>query len=192
MAEDTRHTRKLLTHLNISNNLISLHSHNEFSRAQEVLSRLGQGETVALVCDAGMPTVSDAGVDVVAATAEAGYTVVPIPGPSASLAALAAAGLPTDEFHFVGFLPPKKAARQKQLQILTEIAATLIFFVPARSIATVVEDMTVCLGKQRKAAICRELTKVHEEILRGSLEELSQQCTARELRGEITLIVQED
>jgi 16S rRNA (cytidine1402-2'-O)-methyltransferase len=188
-CEDTRQTQKLLHHFEIRKPTIACHEHNEIARAQEIVGILQRGESVALVSDAGTPLISDPGYRVVAAVVEAGLTVIPLPGASAALAALAASGLPTNEFRFVGFLPPKQTARRKVLAALSEESATLILYESPHRILESLQDITAEMGA-RPMALARELTKIHEEFLRGSAAEIHATLSARDsIKGEITLVI---
>jgi 16S rRNA (cytidine1402-2'-O)-methyltransferase len=188
-CEDTRQTGKLLHHYAIAKPTISYHEHNEAERAAELAARMSAGATVALVSDAGMPLVSDPGYRLVRAAIEAGIPVEPIPGPSAALAALAASGLPTDTFHFAGFLPPKSGQRERALQALKEQPATLIFYEAPHRVLEALEAIARVLGP-RPVVAARELTKIHEEFLRGTAVEVHAQLAARaSIKGEFTLLV---
>jgi 16S rRNA (cytidine1402-2'-O)-methyltransferase len=188
-CEDTRQTRKLLDHYGIGKPTVSYHEHNEAERAAELTAKLREGARIALVSDAGMPLVSDPGYRLVQAAIEAGVTVEPIPGPSALLAALAASGLPTDSFHFAGFLPAKQGQRRKALEALQHEAATLIFYEGPHRILETLAAIEEVLGP-RPIAIARELTKLHEEFLRGTPATLREALSARAaIKGEITLVV---
>jgi 16S rRNA (cytidine1402-2'-O)-methyltransferase len=188
-CEDTRHTRKLLDHYGIAKPLVSYHEHNEAARAEELLSRMQAGESVALVSDAGMPLISDPGYRVVNAAIRAGIRVVPVPGVSAFVAALAASGLPTDEFTFGGFLPAKSGPRMRVLEAVKEEAATLIFYETPHRIVEALGDIERVLG-ERPVVVARELTKVHEEFLRGTAGEIRAALAARpSVKGEITLLI---
>lgn len=188
LAEDTRHTGRLLAHLGSEVPQRSLHEHNEGERIGEVLARLEAGEHLALVSDAGTPTVSDPGYRLLAACADAGVTIVPIPGASALLAALVASGLPTDRVAFDGFLPRKGAARRARLAELAREPRTVVLYLSPHRAAADLHDLAESLGGQRRAALCRELTKLHEEIRRGTLDELASSAAAG-VRGEVTLVV---
>jgi len=188
LAEDTRHTGRLLAHLGSDVPQRSLHEHNEEERIGEVLARLEAGEHLALVSDAGTPTVSDPGYRLLAACADAGVTIVPIPGASALLAALVASGLPTDRVAFDGFLPRKGAARRARLAELAREPRTVVLYLSPHRAAADLRDLAETLGGQRRAALCRELTKLHEEIRRGTLDELASSA-ADGVRGEVTLVV---
>ncbi len=188
-CEDTRVTRKLIERYGITTPLTSYHEHNAAEARPKLLARLAQGQTVALVSDAGTPLISDPGYRLVRATYEAGLPVTALPGASAVLAALSLAGLPTDRFFFEGFLPPKQAARQKRIAKLAAIPATLVLFESGPRLASALADLAAGLGP-RAAAICRELTKLHEEIRRGDLAALAHDYAAgHETRGEIVIVV---
>jgi 16S rRNA (cytidine1402-2'-O)-methyltransferase len=188
-CEDTRQTRKLLDHYQIHKPTISYHDHNEAERTEDLRARMLAGETIALVSDAGMPLVSDPGYRLVHAAIEAGISVQPVPGASASLTALAASGLPTDAFHFGGFLPPKPGQRAKLLESLAEEQATLIFYEAPHRILESLEAIQAALGP-RPVVVAREITKVHEEFLRGTAAEIHAQLAARDsVKGEITLLI---
>jgi len=188
-CEDTRHTRKLLDHYGISKPLTSYHEHNEAARAQELVEKLLAGASVALVSDAGMPLVSDPGYRVAAAAIAAGIQVIPVPGPSAVVAALAASGLPTDSFYFGGFLPAKSGQRIRTLESLREHPSTLIFYEAPHRILAALADIEQVLGT-RHVVVARELTKIHEEFLRGPVAEVRATLESRSAtKGEITLLI---
>ena len=188
-CEDTRQTRKLLDHFQIAKPVVSCHEHNEAARAAELVARLRSGANVALVTDAGTPLVSDPGYRVTAAAIEAGVPVVPVPGASAALAALAAAGLATDQFRFCGFLPPKTAGRRKRLEELRGENCTLIFYEAPHRILDALADVASVMGS-RCVVVARELTKMHEEFLRGSAAEIRSAFAGRPaVKGEITLLI---
>jgi 16S rRNA (cytidine1402-2'-O)-methyltransferase len=187
-CEDTRHTAKLLNHFGITTPTVSYHEHNERERADELVASLAAGSNIALVTDAGTPLVSDPGYRLVQRATAEGVTVVPIPGASAALAALAASGLATDEFRFCGFLPPKAGARRARLAELQEDACTLVFFESPNRIADTLADIEAALG-DRPAVVARELTKLHEEFLRGTLSELRAKLAGAAPKGEVTLVV---
>jgi 16S rRNA (cytidine1402-2'-O)-methyltransferase len=191
-AEDTRRTRVLLAHYDIRTRLLALHEHNEQAQIPALLERIGRGEMVALVSDAGTPLVSDPGFRLVRAVAEAGLPVIPVPGPSALTAALSVAGLPTDRFVFEGFLPARPAARRKRLAALSGEHRTLVFFESSHRIEASLADLAEAFGGTRPAVICRELTKQFETVLRGSLEQLGQQLAgdANQRRGEFVVLVE--
>jgi 16S rRNA (cytidine1402-2'-O)-methyltransferase len=185
-CEDTRQTRKLLDHYGIHKPLVSYHEHNEAVRSAELIEKLESGSAVALVSDAGTPLVSDPGYRLVTRAIEKGIRVEPAPGPSAALAALAASGLPTDEFHFGGFLPPRSAQRRKVLARLKGEPATLIFYEAPHRLLETLGDIEEMLG-QRQVVLARELTKLHEEFLRGTAAELRRAHIT--LKGEFTLLI---
>jgi 16S rRNA (cytidine1402-2'-O)-methyltransferase len=188
-CEDTRQTRKLLDHYGIQKPTVSYHEHNEIERAPELASRLAAGAVIALVSDAGMPLVSDPGYRLVRAAIELEVPVQALPGPSAALTALAASGLPTDSFRFGGFLPSKPGQRAKTLEALAEEHATLIFYEAPHRILEALEAVEQVLGA-RPVVVARELTKIHEEFLRGTAAEVRAQLAARDaVRGEITLLI---
>lgn len=187
-AEDTRHTRKLLTHFDIHVPLTSYFKGNEREKAQAIVSQLLEGRDVALVSDAGTPCISDPGFPLLAAAVEAGIAIVPIPGPSALATALSAAGLPTDRFTFVGFLPDKPGKRRRVLEELKDLGHTLILYLSPWKGAVTVEDCLAVFGN-RRACLCRELTKIHEEFRRDDLETLSQHLKAHPPKGEMTLLI---
>jgi 16S rRNA (cytidine1402-2'-O)-methyltransferase len=188
LAEDTRRTRVLLDRHNIPAKPVSLHAHNEAGRVSQVLAVLDGGGDVALVSDAGTPLISDPGDRLVGAALEAGHRVVPIPGASAPLAALAASGLPAVPFTFVGFLPRRSGECDRALESLRDRRDTLIFFESPRRIAKTLERLKEAFG-ERQACVARELTKMHEEFARGSLSELAERF-AEGARGECTLVVE--
>ena len=187
-CEDTRVTRKLLDRYSIVTPLTPYHDHNAAVARPKLLRRLAEGGAVALVSDAGTPLVSDPGFKLVRAAREAGAAVSALPGASALLAALAVAGLPTDQFFFAGFRPPKQTARRTRIAELAGIPGTLVLFETGPRVAGTLADLAAGLG-DREAALCRELTKLHEEVRRGDLAGLAQSCAAGELRGEIVLVV---
>jgi 16S rRNA (cytidine1402-2'-O)-methyltransferase len=190
-AEDTRHTGRLLQAVGLSRPMLSLHEHNERERSQAVLARLQAGEDVALVSDAGTPLVSDPGFALVRAAIDAGLRVVPVPGACAAIAALSVAGLPTDRFCFEGFLPAKRAARRARLEELAGETRTMVFYETPQRIREALEDAAAVLGVDRRAALARELTKLHETLYHGSLGELAGRAgrDADMERGEIVLLV---
>jgi 16S rRNA (cytidine1402-2'-O)-methyltransferase len=188
-CEDTRQTRHLLDHFGIAKPLVSYHEHNEAARAAELIGKLEGGANIALVTDAGTPLISDPGYRAAAAAIAAGIPVVPIPGASAVLAALAGSGLGTDEFRFCGFLPARSAARRKTLASFADADYTLIFYDAPRRIVETLEDVEAELGA-RPVVVARELTKIHEEFLRGSATEVRAQLAAKpSVKGEITLLL---
>ena len=188
-CEDTRQTRKLLNHYQIDRPLISYHEHNEAARAQELVERAAAGSAIAVVSDAGMPGIADPGYRIVTRAIACQVPVVPIPGPVAAEAALAASGLPNESFRFGGFLPPKKYRRRKLLENLSGESATLVFYEAPHRIVESLEDVVAVLGP-RPVVVARELTKVYEEFLRGSAEEVLAVLRSREsVKGEITLLI---
>nr|HEV7953349.1 16S rRNA (cytidine(1402)-2'-O)-methyltransferase [Candidatus Acidoferrales bacterium] len=187
-CEDTRHTQKLLNHYAIKKRLVSYHEHNENTRAPELLSELKNGAGIALVTDAGTPIVSDPGHRLVALCAENNIPVIPIPGPSAVLAALAGSGISAKRVLFVGFLPARQGERRRALSELANNPATLVFFEAPHRIANMLTDASEILGP-RPAALARELTKLHEEFLRGSLDDLARKLSPTPLKGEFTLVI---
>jgi 16S rRNA (cytidine1402-2'-O)-methyltransferase len=188
-CEDTRQTQKLLAHYAIRKPLVSYHEHNEVARTSEMITALERGESVALVSDAGTPLVSDPGYRLVTAAIQAGFPVVPIPGPSAILAALAASGLPTDHFRFVGFIPSRSAGRRKALEELAAETATIVAYESPHRIIKTLRHMAEILG-ERRIVLARELTKVHEEFLRGTPQQILEQLENRDaVKGEITLVI---
>lgn len=184
-CEDTRHTRKLLSHYQISRPVISYHQHNERERSIELIARLEVGGDVALVSDAGTPLVSDPGLRIVREAIERGIAVVPIPGASALIAAIVASGLPTDQFIFAGFLPSKQTARRARLRELGALPMTIVFFEAPHRIEQALIDARELLG-QRRVVVARELTKIHEEFIRASLSEIELPGSTR---GEIVLLI---
>lgn len=191
-AEDTRHTGALLQALGISRPLVSLHEHNERDRIEGLLSRLAAGQRLALVSDAGMPLVSDPGFALVRAAIAAGHAVSVVPGPSAVLAALAVAGLPTDRFCFEGFLPQRGGARRKRIEALAREPRTLVLFESPHRVAALMTELAEAFGAHRRAAVVRELSKTWETVYRGTLAELSE-IAANDPnfgRGEITVVVE--
>lgn len=190
-AEDTRHTGKLLQFIGSKAPTLSLHEHNEAQRCEALLQRLEAGDDVALVSDAGTPLISDPGFVMVRAAVQQGLRVVPVAGPCAAIVALSVAGLPTDRFVFEGFLPGKPARRREHLATLRHEPRTLVFYeAPHRCVETLT-DLVEVLGAERQAAVCRELTKLHESLYYGTLSELAQRATtdANISRGEIVLVV---
>ncbi|WP_282276932.1 16S rRNA (cytidine(1402)-2'-O)-methyltransferase [Stenotrophomonas sp. PS02297] len=191
-AEDTRHTGQLLSHFGISRPLVALHDHNEEAMAQRVVARLLGGESMAVVSDAGTPLVSDPGFRLVRAARAAGVKVSPVPGACAAIAALSVAGLPSDRFVFEGFLPAKGAARRERLQRLAGETGTLVFYESSHRIAESLADMATAFGASRPAVVARELTKLFETVLDGSLEQLlaAVQADDNQRKGEFVVMVQ--
>lgn len=196
-CEDTRQTQKLLNHFEIATPTVSCHQHNERQRATELVEALKAGGRVALVSDAGMPGISDPGNWLAAEAIAAGVPVIPIPGANAALSALVASGLPTGEFHFVGFLPEKAGARRTRLEALAveaqkgQSSRTLVFYEAPHRILETLADLEAVWGPGLRVVVARELTKIHEEFLRGTVAEARQDLAARDrVRGEITLLVE--
>jgi 16S rRNA (cytidine1402-2'-O)-methyltransferase len=188
-CEDTRVTRKLLDRYGIATPLLPYHDHNATEMRPKILRRLAQGEAVALVSDAGTPLISDPGYKLVRAAHEAGHAVTALPGASAVLAALTVAGLPTDQFFFAGFLPPKQAGRRARIAELARIPATLVLFETGPRLADALADLAAGLGA-REVAICRELTKLHEEVRHGTLAALAQAYAQTDApRGEVVVVI---
>jgi 16S rRNA (cytidine1402-2'-O)-methyltransferase len=188
-CEDTRHTGKLLAHFEIHKPLVSYHEHNEARRAAELIERAKRGEAVAVVSDAGTPGISDPGFRVVRAAVEADVPVISIPGPVAAISALAASGLPTDAFRFVGFLPAKKSQRRKALESLQSEDVPLILYEAPRRVVETLEDVLQILG-DRPLVVARELTKLHEEYLRGTVAGVLDELHSRSaLKGEMTVLI---
>lgn len=190
-AEDTRHSRALLTRHGLDRTLLALHEHNEEQQAPRLVRRLLGGESVALISDAGTPLLSDPGYRLVVLAAAEGIEVAAVPGPSAVTAALSVSGLPTDRFAFEGFLPSRGAARRKHLEGLRSESRTLVFFESSHRIAASLADLAAVFGAERQAAVCREMTKQFETVLRGPLAELSERVAGDpdQRRGEFVLVV---
>ena len=187
-CEDTRHTAKLLHHYSIDKPTISYHEHNEAARAEELVAKLEQGLNIAQVSDAGMPGISDPGYRVIKLAIERGVQVVPIPGASALIAALAASGLPTDSFQFLGFLPAKSGQRRTMLETLRAAQHTTVVYEAPHRIAETMKDIVELLGGERPVVLARELTKIHEEFIRGTAAQVLRRVQEHELKGEITLL----
>ncbi|XP_008221344.1 PREDICTED: ribosomal RNA small subunit methyltransferase I [Prunus mume] len=190
LSEDTRHSGKLLRHYNIKTPLLSYHKFNETQREQTVLKRLKEGEIVALISDAGMPGISDPGTELAKQCVHENIPVIPIPGPSAFVAALSASGLSTDEFTFVGFLSKHAGSRRERLMVSANEATTQIFYVPPHKLREFLEEASSLFGVTRQCVIAREITKVHEEFWRGTLGEAEEVFSTRTPRGEITVLVE--
>jgi 16S rRNA (cytidine1402-2'-O)-methyltransferase len=195
-CEDTRQTQKLLNHFQITTPTLSCHQHNEHQRAAELIEALKAGGRIAVVSDAGVPGISDPGSQLVTAAIAASVAVIPIPGANAALSALVASGLPTDEFHFIGFMPEKAGARRTWLEELaTEVqkagsARTLVFYEAPHRILETLADLEATFGPAVRVVLARELTKIHEEFLRGTVAEVRRKLAGRDrIRGEITLLV---
>ncbi len=189
LAEDTRHTRKLLTHLGLSTTLVSLHAHNEASRLDQILGWLEEGEDLALVSDAGTPLVSDPGQRLVEAVLDAGFTVVPIPGPSAVLAALVGSGFPMDRFSFLGFLPRKGPDRVEMVERVLDSRDPVVLFESPERVVALLETLIKEGGGERGVSVGRELTKFHEEFVRGPLSEVKAHFVENRPRGEFVVVV---
>jgi 16S rRNA (cytidine1402-2'-O)-methyltransferase len=187
-AEDTRHTQILLRHHDIHTPLTSYHEHNEKTKAQELITRLARGQNIALVSDAGTPAISDPGFRLAVEAIHAGVRIIPIPGPSALTAVLSASGLPTDRFVFEGFLPARKMQRRERLQTLRDEPRTLIFYEAPHRLKDTLGDIHELLGN-REAVLAREVSKIHEEFLRGPLSDLVRALGSGNVRGEVTLIL---
>jgi 16S rRNA (cytidine1402-2'-O)-methyltransferase len=188
-CEDTRRTRVLLNHFGIKTKTVSYHEHNERARAAELCEQIESGMNVALVSDAGTPLISDPGFRIVQAAIETNIPIVPIPGPTALVAALVASGLPSDQFFFNGFLPARANARRAKLEEVCSIPGTLVFYEAPHRIAATLKTALEVLGN-RRAAVARELTKLHEEIVRGSLSELTKRFSGDTIaRGEMVLVI---
>ena len=187
-AEDTRHTQHLLRHFDIRTPLTSYHDHNEQTKARQLVTRLQQGESIALVSDAGTPTISDPGYRLVLEAIQAQIKIVPLPGASALTTVLSASGLATDRFLFEGFLPPKASERRQRLKELSAETATVVFYEAPHRLKETLHDIHAIFG-DREMLLAREVTKLHEEFLRGSVSELVHQIDDREIRGEVTLVI---
>ena len=188
-AEDTRVSGPLLRDAGIDTPLVSLHEHNETARVPALIARLQKGESLALISDAGTPLISDPGFELVRAARAADLKVLTVPGPCAAIAALSIAGLPSDRFQFSGFVLPKSAARVRQFETVAGVAATLIFYASKRVLGDALADAAKVFGGERPAVICRELTKLHEQVHTGSLAELAACWSELEHRGEWVLLI---
>lgn len=191
-AEDTRHSRQLLQHLGLSKRLMAVHDHNESGQVAQIRSLLASGSSVALVSDAGTPLISDPGYTLVSDLRAAGFRVVPVPGPSAVITALSAAGIPCDRFVFEGFLPAKGGARRKALELLEQERRTMVFYESPHRIQDCLQDLASVFGKERHCVLARELTKTFETFLSGRLSELQEALEAdpNQRKGEFVVIVQ--
>ena len=190
-AEDTRRTGKLLQHLAISTPQISYNEHNHNSRIEELISRMQQGENLALVTDAGMPSISDPGVDLVRAAIAHNITVIPIPGGTAVISALAASGLPTDRFVFEGFLPQKQSDRSTRLELLRSETRTVVLYEAPHRILKTLKDLVEVVGESREIVLAREITKVYEEFWRGNITQaIAMYTNERQPKGEYTIVLQ--
>ena len=188
-AEDTRRTRQLLTHYGIHKPLISYHEYNRRMREKTLLQELREGKSIALVTDAGTPGISDPGEDLVRGAIQESIPLVPIPGPAALVSALSVSGLPTESFLFYGFLPSKAAARKKWLASLKDRPETLVFYESPRRLGSLLEDAAQILG-ERRVVVAREMTKVYEEVYRGTITEVLDQLGGEEVKGEVTVILE--
>lgn len=187
-AEDTRHTQHLLTHFGIHKPLTSYHEHNEREKAFSLVVRIKSGANIALVSDAGTPAIADPGFRLVVAAIRAGIQIVPLPGACALATVLSASGLPTDQFLFEGFLPAKSLARQAKLQALRDVAATIVFYEAPHRLSETLSDMQQILS-DRQIVVAREVSKVHEEFVRGTVGEVIGQFADRQVKGEIAIVV---
>lgn len=188
-AEDTRHTGRLLQHYQITTPQLSYHDHNRNSRIPELIEKLNAGKAIALVTDAGMPSISDPGYELVQACVAANIVVVPIPGASAAITALCAAGLPTDKFVFEGFLPTKSKDRQQRWEFLQTEARTMIFYEAPHRLRQTLQELADFFGQERSLVLARELTKLHEEFWRGSVKDAIAYYETRAPQGEYTLVI---
>lgn len=190
-AEDTRHSKKLLQHLGINTPMFALHEHNEMQKKSAIIERIQQGESIALISDAGTPLISDPGFLLVREARQAGITVTPIPGASSILAGLSCSGLPTDRFIFEGFIPSKKGDRKKRFESLSAEKRTLIFFEAPHRIESSLQDCADVFGEDRQAVLCRELTKTWETFLTGNLANILSEVKAdsNQSRGELVLVI---
>lgn len=188
-AEDTRHSRKLLDHYAIKTALISYHEHNEAARAEQLLKRLQQGESLALISDAGTPCIADPGYRLVSRCRTAGVQVVAVPGPSALVAALSIAGLPTDAFRFVGFLPSKSHGRRQLLEQFVDERQTIACYETPHRLQAALQDVVAVCGADRQLSVARELTKRHEELFAGTAAEALEYFSADRIRGELVLLL---
>ena len=188
-AEDTRHTQSLLRHFTINTPLTSYHEHNERAKTGQLVARLQGGESIALVSDAGTPAISDPGYRLIVEAIRIGIRIVPIPGPSALIAAVSAGGLPTDGFNFRGFLPARKRERRSKLQELRADRYSIVFYESPHRLKESLDDIREIFG-DRRMVLAREVTKIHEEFLRGIISEVIGEVSQREIRGEVTLIIE--
>jgi 16S rRNA (cytidine1402-2'-O)-methyltransferase len=188
-AEDTRHSRKLLNHLDIDRSLQACHEHNEAGMASEIIRAVENGESCGLISDAGSPGISDPGFRLVRACRKAGVAVIPVPGACAVIAALSVSGLPTDRFRFIGFLPPKRAARLRHFEELKDAEETVIYFESTHRIDKFIEDAESVFGPDRAICIARELTKKHESILSGPLQDVKERFAKGSSKGEFVIMV---
>ena len=188
-AEDTRHSKKLLAHHDISTPMISYHEFNKIKHMKPVLEALGRGD-VAIISDAGMPGLSDPGLELIRQVVQAGHRVSPVPGPTAGVTALVSSGLPSDTYIYLGYLPRKAAARRSIFEGLREELRTVIFFEAPHRIRPMLADLRELLGEDRAIVLCREMTKVHEEFLRGTIRDLDDHFADHEPKGEFTVVLE--
>jgi 16S rRNA (cytidine1402-2'-O)-methyltransferase len=188
-CEDTRQSRKLLDHYSIAAKTVSYHEHNEAEQAEELVGKLLSGTNIAQISDAGMPGISDPGYRLITGAIASGIEVVPIPGPSALITGLVGSGLASDNFQFLGFVPAKSGQRKTAFEAVREVQHTVIFYEAPHRIHDSIADLAAVLGPERPVVIARELTKVHEEFIRGKAGELMELLKSRELKGEITLLI---
>ncbi len=189
-AEDTRHSLKLLNHYDIEKPLLSYWSEREKVRSEEIINLLKAGKTVALISDAGTPGISDPGAVLIRRAIEEDISIVPVPGPSALIAALSVSGLPTEEFSFFGFLPPKKSERLRKLEELKFEKRTLVFYEAPHRLLETVEDFIEVFGGERRVALFKELTKIHEQVMRGSLQEVYSRLSGSVIAGEYVIVIE--
>ena len=187
-AEDTRRAKRLLARYRIRASLTSFFEHNEPTKAESLIKRMIGGQDIALISDAGTPGISDPGFRLIRQAIEEGIEVVPIPGPSAHVVALVLSGLPTDSFHFFGFLPPKGAKRNKRLEEIKELRGTIVLYEAPHRLLRTLQDIRDCCG-ERQVVVARELTKTYEEVIRGEINAVLEGLRGRTIRGEITLVV---
>ncbi|HEX4021974.1 MAG TPA: 16S rRNA (cytidine(1402)-2'-O)-methyltransferase [Acidobacteriaceae bacterium] len=189
-CEDTRQSQKLLRHFGIATPMVSYHQHNERQRSTELITLLQQGARIALISDAGMPGISDPGAEIVQQAIAAGIPVIPIPGACAAVTALAATGIDTSSFLFLGFPPSRSGERRNYFEALRRQSSTMVFYEAPHRIVATLADAVAAFGAERNATLARELTKIHEEFLRGTLQEMHATLSSREtVRGEITLVI---
>jgi len=188
LCEDTRVSRKLTEHYGINTKLVSCHEHNQMERLPEILATIAAGGVVAMISDAGMPLISDPGAPLVKAVQMAGFKVTVVPGANAALSALSISGIASEHFCFIGFLPVKTGARRSELSALANVPATLIFYESPNRVSETLADMYKVLGN-REAALVREITKLHEEVVRAPLEELAARYEGKDVRGEVVLVI---
>ncbi|WP_349409051.1 16S rRNA (cytidine(1402)-2'-O)-methyltransferase [Pseudalkalibacillus sp. SCS-8] len=189
-CEDTRQTRKLCNHFDISTSLVSYHEHNKLKSGEKLLSQMREGKVIALVSDAGMPGISDPGYDLVKQCVEEEIAVIPLPGANAALPALVASGLKTDHFYFYGFLPRDKKTKKEELDFLSKVRDTIILYESPHRLKETLKDLCTHIGSERQASLNRELTKRYEEIIRGSLADLKAWSEEEQIRGEFCLIIE--